>query len=436
MFKKLGKKVLPIIMATMLVASMGAVSTSAVEVATEGATVMSKSEVNTYVHEVTGVKLESDSMSFSEENTRVFDVSASPLATPNVCEKMYEIEIYKEAEIYADLSNNSVKAYLPCELDNGYVFFIGSEDDAKPVQLEAEYVDGSYKVQMIDSGTYIITDYTLAEGEGELVEQTLVDEKTGVIVSGLIPTDSKLVAFNSNELFEDLFGDLFGDLLEGEKDSVKKTDGYIIYLIRNFDTITTESELTITLPSELEGCQVRYIIESDDTDADTDAEYEEIEKELDNPTISDEELAAKMNAYTDKTSPLLDSEYVDGSYIAKSGSLGTFMIGPEEMFYETAESVKALREERKAEQEKPTEAPTQTPTQAPTQAPTQGGVIQTTTTQTTTQTSTQAATQASSTQGKDTAVPTGDSTNVPALSMVLSVATAIMVTFRKKRLSK
>ena len=42
MCKKLGKKVLPIIMATMLVASMGAVGASAVETATEESTVVAQ----------------------------------------------------------------------------------------------------------------------------------------------------------------------------------------------------------------------------------------------------------------------------------------------------------------------------------------------------------------------------------------------------------
>lgn len=430
MFKKLGKKVLPIIMATLVLSSMGMVSTAAVEVATEDATVMSESTVNTYVNEDTGVKFESDSISFNEENTLVVDVSATPLATPNVCEKMYEVSVYTDENSSVDFSKNSVTAYLPCELENCYVIFTGTEEDAKPVQLEAEYVDGCYKVQMVGSGSYIIADYALAEGEGELLEQTLVDETTGVRVSGLMPTDSKLIVFNVNKLFEDLFG----DLLEGENTgTMKDTDGYVISLVRNFKPIEIENEVTITLPSELEGCQVRYMMDFDETDT----EYEEIEKELENPTISDEELAAKMNAYTDKASPLLDSEYVDGSYIVKNGSLGTFMIAPEELFYETAESVKALREEYKSEQEETTETPTEAPTQAPTETPTQVAT-QTSTqapTQTSTQTSTQASTQASSTQGKSS-VDTGDSTNLPALLMVLSAATATIFTFRKKRLSK
>lgn len=210
MFKRLGKKVLTIIMATMLVASMSAVSTFAVETATEKSSVVAtaKAEANTYTDKRSGVKLESDSLNVSQHTTFIFDDYDKFLPKTDLYEKILDIEVYSnpdELEM-ADLSKTPVTAYIPYDKEGCYVVF-SEYETSKTTQLKAEYVDGYYKVQMVGSGTYIICDYPLAEGDGKLVQQTLVDEKTGVSVSGMIPTDSKLVVLDIDELYDTMVDD-------------------------------------------------------------------------------------------------------------------------------------------------------------------------------------------------------------------------------------
>lgn len=441
MLKRLGKRVLPIIMATMLVASIGTLSTYAVEVDTEENTIeATASTTSTYVDEYSGVKFESDSMTLSESSVYVFDGNIDIIPKLDLYEKMYNINVYEEGYEYADLSKIPVTAYLPCENEGCYVVFMDYES-GEVVQLDAEYVDGYYKVQMAGVGAYFICDYALAEGEGELVEQTLVDETTGVSVSGLIPTDSKLVVVDLMAMCEKLIAEL--ENYESEHESVgvivneealellDKMDGYMVYVIRNFDIAKTKGELTVNLPSEFEGYEVRYIdanvAESEEYESIL-TEYEVIESELSNPTISDEELAEKINAFIDKVMPALASEYVDGNYIVNNENCGIFMIVPTESLHITAEDVKIMREEYVSYEETPTEPTGVVNTVATENHPTQA--VQQTVVQTT---ATQAAT-TSSTSGKT--VSTGDSRSVPAFLAVLGTATAAIVAFRKKRLAK
>lgn len=453
MLKRLGKKVLPIIMATMLVASMSVVSTSAVEVATEESTVevtaTEATETSTYTDELSGVKFESDAIALNEDSVFVFNSYEEILHITSLYEKIYDLEVYAEDYDYADLSKTPVTAYLPYDVEGCYVIFMEYET-GEISQLEAEYVDGYYKVQMPASGTYMICDYPLVEGDGELIEQTLVDETTGVSVSGLIPTDSKLVVVDIMSVVKDIFAG-FEDL-ESESEDVEVTvneealslldsiDGYAVYVIRNFDIAKTEGELTVNLPSEFEGYEVRYIdAATNDTGseeyesllAEYEKDYEEIESELSNPTISDEELAEKINALIDEVMPVLASEYVDGNYVVNSENSGTFMILPTDTVKVTAEDVKAMREEYASYEEEPTEEPTGVVNTVVTEKPTQ--VVQQTVVQNTTATQATTAT-TSSTQGKT--VSTGDSRNIPVILAVLGTATAAIVAFRKKRLAK
>ena len=224
MFKRLGKKVLTIIMATMLVTSMSAVSTFAADTATDGKTTVAtaKSKANVYTSKSSGVKLESDSLKLNEFNTYIFTAYDHFMPKTDVYEKILDIEVYvdEESSERADLSKTPVTAYIPYDKEGCYVVFSDYERD-ELVQLEAEYVDGYYKVQMKGSGTYVICDYPLVKGEGKLVQQTLVDKKTGVSVSGMIPTDSKLVVLDIDELYDTMVDDVPAELdCRGNDDNV------------------------------------------------------------------------------------------------------------------------------------------------------------------------------------------------------------------------
>lgn len=265
MFKKLGKKMLPIIMATMLVSNMVAVSTSAVEVATEESTVESQSVKSTYVDEITGIKLESDTLNFSDVTVMTLDNSLMAEYVPGLFEKAYEINIYTKDYELLDLKENRVTAYIPCETEGYKVGYISTEIE-DTYAISAEYVDGYYKVELFGNGDYVLCDYYFVDGISDMIEQTLTDETTGISVSGMIETDSMLAVVDVVKVLEDLI-DMLKDMaseqgaefeLDTEAlDVLKNVDGYIVYPVRNLFLAKTDGELTVSLPSELEGYEVR-----------------------------------------------------------------------------------------------------------------------------------------------------------------------------------
>lgn len=443
MFKKLGKKALPIIMATMLVASMTAVSVSATEesvVATE-TTVATVSATSEFIEEYTGVKLESDALDFDSVVPMISGISWDDLESlsSDFYEKIYNIEVYGADYSNVDFTSTSVTAYLPCESEGCYVAFFGYETET-PVQVDAEYVDGYYKVQMLGNGSYYICDYPLAEGEGELIEQTLVDEKTGVSVTGMIPTDSKLFVVDLMAVVQEMLGGIEDYESEDAEVTVNEEvlelldsiDGYMVYVVRNLDIAQTEGELAVSLPNDSEGYEVRYIhdVMGDSELYDTFySAYETIEQELMEPTLTDEELAQQINTLIDSIMPVLASEYADGKYTVSNENLGIFMVVPTDSIYVTADDVKVMREEYASYYEEDPTEPTGVINTVVTEDPTQ--VVQQTVVQTVTPAQT---TTTSSTSGKT--VNTGDSRNIPMLLAVLGTATATIVAFRKKRLAK
>ncbi len=445
MFKKLGKKALTIIMATMLVASMGAVSTSAVEVATEESAIEATSTTSSYVDEISGVKLESDELNFEDVTVMILDNSLMAEYVPGLFEKAYTIEIYTEDFELVDLSETSVTAYLPCENEGYEVGYVSTEIE-DTYALASEYVDGCYKIELFGNGDYVICDYFFVDGTSDMIEQTLTDETTGISVSGMIETDSMLAVVDVVKVLEDLVGMLEemasaeGAELDFDTESLgalKDIEGYLVYPVRNLFLAKTDGELTVSLPSELEGYEVRNMdILSEKVQNGDYSELEEYADVLSEEafnTKTNEEIAEDVNALIDTLLAKLTSEYTDGKYVVNTESLGLFLVVPENSFYVTADDVQVMREEmEKLEVEEPTEAPTQAPTTPvtntvvdnPTQ-PQQTVVQNTTATQATT----------AQTTGKG-AVATGNGANVLALAMALGTATTAIFAFRKKRLSK
>ncbi len=452
MLKRLGRKVLPIIMASMLVTSMAAVSVSAVEVSVDNAVVSGDSATSYYVDEYSGVKLESDSLTINPDDVFVsyLDSETFPMIA-GIMEKSFDISIFNEEYteedgLYVNLTKTPVTAYLPCANEGRYVVFMSNDymnaEAQEPVQVEAEYVDGYYKVQLVEHGTYIICDYPLAEGDGEMLQQTLVDETTGISVAGMVQSDSKLLVVDIVQLVKDIYfafedmGSLDGVEVETDDESVQELynilesiKGYVVCPVRNFDIAKTEGELTVSIPSELEGYEVRNmdILSEDFTSGSTLLDYEDILSDTAFETKTNQQIADDVNAMIDTLLTKLTAEYIEGNYVVNSETLGLFVVAQEGTLMVTADDIQVLREEYEAEKEEPTDAPTggvidtntQTPTQAPAPTPAPAPTQAPTT---------------STTSGK--VVNTGNSQNIPAMLMILGAATATIATLRKKGLVK
>ncbi|MEE1153570.1 MAG: hypothetical protein UH241_00240, partial [Acutalibacteraceae bacterium] len=101
--------------------------------------------------------------------------------------------------------DRNVKISIPS--DNKDLYVINVNNTFSPYQLDAEYIDGKYVFETDTLGYFVLSSQALPEyKEPELTQQTITDEKTGITVSGLLPTDAT-VDFNvltySNLLYTD-----------------------------------------------------------------------------------------------------------------------------------------------------------------------------------------------------------------------------------------
>lgn len=456
MFKKLGKKVLPIIMATMLVASMTAVSVSAATTDVESSswinfpippeeptqnptgdcTIDEPIITEDYYKEPqTGLYLRSDNLDMRTIGVFGSMAEINQYASMGQFIRHYNFQVFSNDANELDFEEYDVRLEIPCYDDSCYVLYKANNSD-ELVQLEAEDYGDGYSVRMPGSGDYILTDRPLAEGEGELIEQTLVDETTGISVKGMIPTGSSLGVVDLGEAILDYVRDQYGNITISEEDYalLQKIDCYMLFVVRNLNVAATQGELTVSFPNENEGFEVRHIYDFPDDSqlgGSISSAIEIIANELDTPTMSDEELANEINSLIDSIMPAIASEYVDGNYVVNEENPGYFIIAPQGSVYATAEDVKQMRDEY-ASAEKPTEMPTDTPdsTETPTDSQTQAP----------TQASTNAPTQAQQTNTNSTtqdkgAVNTAGSSNIPMLLAIIGLATSAMVTF-KKRIAK
>lgn len=468
MLKRIGKKALPIIMATMIVAGMGSVSTLAVNTAVAGSSALNTAipaempaEDSTgdctigetitedyYNDHRTNISLSSDDLNLSTVNVMVIKGEVDPYISMSRYLEVYDIDLYQNDtginEI--DFEKYNVTLSLPCNRDDCYIIYRDYRG-GKPVQLEAEYVNSSYNVRMPGAGAYMISEKPLAEGEGELIEQTLVDKATGVSVKGMIPTGSNLVVVDIADAVMDYMkssGDKIDiELTEEELAMLANIDYYIVYVERNLNVSATEGELTVSLPNDNNDCEVRYIY-----DVPNDSELgdslrsarEAITGEIMLPTMSDEEFAEEINSIIDSIAPVIESEYVDGNYVVNKEKPGYFIVASKGSVYATADHVKRMREKKENATEIPTSPVTDSVVDTPTQpqqsaseqstAPTQATAQATTATTATTAQATTA-----QTAGKG-AVATGNGAKAFALAIALGTATATILAFRKKRLSK
>lgn len=125
---------------------------------------------------------------------------------------------------------------------------------------------------------------------------------------------------------------------------------YEVMLFRNLEQIQAEGELAITLPNKYEDCEVRVITNSFDLAdrfdiPDSLNEYlMGIQSELMEPTISDQEIADRINIFFEQAYPVIESEYVDGGYSINTDKLGVFFVVPKGSFALTAEDVAILKQ--------------------------------------------------------------------------------------------
>lgn len=436
--KKLIKRALLIIMATMMVTSITAVEATAV--ASE------KGTVSTYVNQETGVKVESEAIALSGDNVEV----QSGLGTEDLLgeyEERFDITIYDEDFEFLDCRKYPITLYLPYEKEGCYIVAdTGVERGEEIISVDAEYVDGYYKIEMADWGEYYICDFPFEEGFSKLEQQTLVDEDTGISVSGSIETGSRLVSFDTKDMYNELLN-TYGDdkYISNYVDMSQKFDGFGVFLERNFDYAYTDGEMTITLPSEYEGYEVRcfsYSAPMSSEDSDLSEAYGFSLYTIPDP--SDEELAVKLTEFIDRVYPPLQTEYVDGKYVVKNTYTGYYYIAPAGSFVVTADDVKRIRTEAgiyddyESDYQEPTDAPTQTATDATTDA-TDATDATNATTQTATQASTQTAThtptQVSTATQSNGSVKTSDSRNIAIILsavLVVGLGTATMAIFRKR----
>lgn len=336
MFKKLVKKGLPIIMATMLVASTNVMSAFAVE------TVAEEGKIHTYIDRDSGVKFECKDFVLTEINVSIAEYSA-PLGW---YDEQYSIELLDDDCGWINFEDVSVTAYLPCEKENCNVIMDNGSNTLFPV--EAEYVDGYYKFNMSTNATYSICDYPLAKGDGELVQQTLVDEKTGVSVSGMIQSESALAVKDIRAMYKEIIEEVGFEagIIYGERPvaSGENYDGYSVRVARNLVSANTDGELTITLPCPNKDYEVRCINEYISKPKEVNDEWSALEDELisclDTPA---EEMAKKLTTFADKVYPVIESEYIDGSYVVKNDSVGYYILAPKDSFIVTADYVEKAR---------------------------------------------------------------------------------------------
>ena len=440
MLKRLGKKVLPIIMATMLVAGMGAVCTSAVDVPVDKAGIVGTAvALSTFEDEYSGIRLESEAINL--DDCMVFPVKedlASLGIGKDFCEEVYSIGVLDSQLQMVDFAKTPVTAFLPSGKADCCVIYVDNET-GKAQQIDAEYVNGNYKVNLVGDGNYIISATPLVEGEGEMTQQTLVDEKTGVTVSGVIPTDTKLITIDAIDVLEnqgldyDAMASESGDMAN-QLDLLKNIDAKIVCLVRNFEIVKPESGVVVTLPNSNADYEVRYCDLFNGALFDEFFQYDE-NGDHDSSLYedcTDEELAKLINDTLNKYLLVLQAEYNEGNYTVNAENSGLFVTAPVDTFKVTADNVKALREYFDDIEDlfgETIETPTEVPTEVPTEAPTQ------TLTSAPTEAPTQAPTKSEGKDGKN-GVATSDNVNAVALLMTLSASLATIFVFGKKKATK
>ncbi len=341
MMKKLIKKAAAIIIAAMLIASISAVGISATEKNEEKTGVVTADTANTYIDEETGVKFESDAMTITSDNVTV----TSHFANKDLFgfyEDYYFVDIKKSDDEYIDFNKVPITLYLPSEKENCYVLLHGN-DSFEYVQIDAEYVDGYYKFRVENTGNYYICDTPLINSYSTLEQQTLTDEDTGVSVSGVIETNSNLVAYDVRDMYENFKEENYDLCLEPFA-MIDEFDGYGVFFSRNMKPASTQGELTISLPCANEGYEVRYINDSISMSDKDGCEAEILGFQLTTtPELPAEEVAERYTALMDSIYPALDAEYVNGSYVVKSELTGYYFIAPKGSFTITADKINKVR---------------------------------------------------------------------------------------------
>ncbi len=326
-------------MATILVGSVSAVSMSAAEITIEISGATTTGTVSTYVHEETGVKFESDAMTINN----VLVENGIDMDKPyGFYEKRYVVDVLDDNGELVDYYNVPINVYLPCEKENCSVLFEGYESSG-PAKVEAEYVDGSYKLRMEPGwGTYYICDAPAVNGFSSFEQQTLTDETTGVSVSGMLETGSSLVAYNVRDMY-DAFTEADLGFTEEPFASLGEFDGYGVFLAKNMKDAYVQDEMTVTLPYATEGYEVRCINTCASLSDEDTYEADILGMNLVNMTESNEVLAQKYTAFMDKAYPALDAEYVNGSYVVKCNMSGYYFIAPAGSFTITADKIHKVR---------------------------------------------------------------------------------------------
>ncbi len=155
---------------------------------------------------------------------------------------------YSETEL-----NEKVKVSIP--YDEG-MYILGCENGVA-YDMNTEYIDGSYVFETDKLGTFMISTESTGRTEPtktenvELVQQTIIDEATGVQVSGMLPVDAEMdvwLSFFGHFSIHDSYSFMGGSV---EEDYPKSDDiSKFYYTFNNYRDVLKEANEISTIISE------------------------------------------------------------------------------------------------------------------------------------------------------------------------------------------
>ena len=220
------------------------------------------------------------------DNATIIDEQVKDIISISMQYKNYELLDNSDVG-YSEVNlNETVKVSIPYEEG----MYILTDENGVAYDIDAEYIDGKYVFETNTLGEFIIS--TTSTGRTaptkienvELAQQTIIDESTGVQVSGMLPVDAKM-HIELNCIDDSIMSDRYDFPYLFENDYPKATnvsDYYFNYIsqvedipiaslidhegwaeeevtmggklncyitfIKDFEILDFESDLTVTLP--------------------------------------------------------------------------------------------------------------------------------------------------------------------------------------------
>ncbi|MEE1153569.1 MAG: hypothetical protein UH241_00235 [Acutalibacteraceae bacterium] len=120
---------------------------------------------------------------------------------------IYRITTYDGNE---DITQLNTEATLRFKSDDPNLHIISLYDSYSPVDVQAEYIDGSYVFKTNRLGDFALSTKPLENKEYTFSEQTITDKDTGIVIKGMLPEGVKLDV-NVNGYGDEVLSDDEGD---------------------------------------------------------------------------------------------------------------------------------------------------------------------------------------------------------------------------------